>query len=394
MIHVFIGTKPEYVKMAPLLARMDAEEVPYRLIDSGQHAELAASFRDEIGLRAPDVQLGRGRDAKTIPEAMLWTLSLSRHSVSRSRLRGRVFGGHDGVCVVHGDTPTTLVGALLAKRAGMALAHVEAGLRTFRWRHPFPEEIVRVTVGRLADVLFAPGPVAAQNLRSTGVKGRIVEQQANTLVESVRAILGSGPDAVADGRAGAGTDAVTGGSAGAGPDAVAGGSAGAGPDAVAGGSAAIVTMHRVENLHLRSRRLALVDVLCEAAAATPVRWVLHAPTERILAGPTQQRLVAAGVELVPQAPHRQFLEMVAAAPFVITDGGSIQEECAMLGVPALLWRDSTDRPDGLGENVVLSHYDEDVVGEFLRDPQRYRRPGRVPGVSPTEQILDELGQWR
>ena len=370
MIHIFIGTKPEYVKMAPLLERMGAEQVPFRLIDSGQHAELAASFREEIGLRAPDVLLGRGRDAKTIPEALRWTLSLSRHSVSRSRLRGRVFGGHDGVCVVHGDTPTTLVGALLAKRAGMALAHVEAGLRTFRWRHPFPEEIVRVTVGRLADVLFAPGPVAAQNLRSTGVKGRIVEQQANTLVESVREILGSGSDAAA------------------------GGSAGSGSDAAVAGPAAIVTMHRVENLHLRSRRLALVEILCEAAAATPVRWVLHAPTERILAGPTQQRLVSAGVDLVPHAPHRQFLEMVAAAPFVITDGGSIQEECAMLGVPALLWRDSTDRPDGLGENVVLSHYDEEVVGEFLRDPQRYRRSGRMPGVSPTAQILDELGQWR
>ncbi len=381
MIHVFIGTKPEYVKIAPLLARMDASGVDYRLIDSGQHAELAASFRDEIGLRAPDVQLGRGRDAKTIPEALLWALSLSRTLASRSRLRRRVFGGLDGVCVVHGDTPTTLVGALSAKRAGLELAHVEAGLRTFRWRHPFPEEIVRVTVGRLADVLFAPGPVAAQNLRSTGVKGRIVEQPANTLVESVRAILGPASDDASAGPASSG--AAGGGRAGSGQD-----------DDSDAGPPVIVTMHRVENLHLRSRRLALVDVLCEAAAATPVRWVLHAPTERILAGPTQQRLVAAGVELVPQVPHRQFLEMVAAAPFVITDGGSIQEECAMLGVPALLWRDSTDRPDGLGDNVVLSHYDESVVGEFLRDPQRYRRPGRMPGVSPTEQILDELGQWR
>ena len=390
MIHIFIGTKPEYVKMAPLLARMDASGVAYRLIDSGQHAELAASFRDEIGLRAPDVQLGRGCDAKTIPEALLWALSLSRALASGSRLRRRVFGGLDGVCVVHGDTPTTLVGALSAKRAGLELAHVEAGLRTFRWRHPFPEEIVRVTVGRLADVLFAPGPVAAQNLRSTGVKGRIVEQPANTLVESVRAVLGPAADD-ADGPAS--SDAAAGVPASSGADDA--GPAGSGqaddPDA---GPPVIVTMHRVENLHIRSRRLALVDVLCEAAASTPVRWVLHAPTERILAGPTQQRLASAGVELVPQAPHRQFLEMVAAAPFVITDGGSIQEECAMLGVPALLWRDSTDRPDGLGENVVLSHYDEEVVGEFLRDPQRYRRPGRMPGVSPTEQILDELGQWR
>ena len=66
----------------------------------------------------------------------------------------------------------------------------------------------------------------------------------------------------------------------------------------------------------------------------------------------------------------------------------------MLGVPALLWRDSTDRPDGLGENVVLSHYDQQTVGDFLRNPQRFRRAGLMPEDSPTVQILDELGEWR
>ena len=366
MIHVFIGTKPEYVKMAPLLGRMDAEGVDYRLIDSGQHAELSAAFRKEFGLRVPDVELGRGRDVKTIPEALMWLLSLTRNLASRSRLRSRVFGGFEGVCVVHGDTPTTLMSALLAQRAGLPIAHVEAGLRTFRWLHPFPEEIVRVLVGRMADVLFAPGHAAAENLRSTGVKGRIVEQRANTLLESVRGILGSGvvADHISDRHAG--SDAAP----------------------------AVITMHRVENLHLRSRRQRLVDILRGIVATTPVRWVMHGPTERILEGESQQRLSSAGVELVPQASHRDFLRMLMAAPFVITDGGSIQEECAMLGVPALLWRDRTDRPDGLGENVVLSHYDDSIVEEFLREPERYRRPARIAEFSPTEEILAELAEWR
>ena len=123
VIHVFIGTKPEYVKIAPLLQRMDADGIPYRLIDSGQHAELAATFRREFGLRDPDCRLGRGRDASTIPEAVLWLVSLIVHFASRARLRRRVFGGDGGICVVHGDTPTTLMSALLAKRAGLAVAH-------------------------------------------------------------------------------------------------------------------------------------------------------------------------------------------------------------------------------------------------------------------------------
>lgn len=370
MLHVFVGTKPEYVKVAPLLERMDAEQVEYRLIDSGQHAELAATFRREFGLREPDVQLGRGRDASTIPEAVLWMLSLLPRFTSRARLRRRVFGDMAGVCVVHGDTPTTLMSALLAKRAGLAVAHVEAGLRTHRWLHPFPEEIVRVLVGRTADVLFAPGPHAAHNLRISGVKGRIVEQSANTLVESVRGILGDEravrPELFVD----------------------------RGLDGPRDGWPVIVTMHRVENLHLNSRRETLADWLCEIARSQSVTWLLHGPTERIIEGALRERLVDGGVRLVPHAPHRDFLRMIMRAPFVITDGGSIQEECAMLGVPALLWRDRTDRPEGIGENVVLSHYDPSIVKAFLEDPQRYRRECRIPDVSPSAEILAELDEWR
>ena len=364
MIHVFIGTKAQYIKMAPLLRRMDAVGVSYRLIDSGQHGGLTAALRDELGVREPDLRMGGNRDIVSIPQAFRWALGLSGRLASRSRLRDRVFGGHGGVCAVHGDTPTTLLSALMAKRAGLAVAHVEAGLRTYRLFHPFPEEIIRVLVARLADVLFAPGPKAAASLRRSRVKGKIVEQSSNTVLESVREMVGEGRQAGRD----------------------SGGEGRAAP--------VIVTMHRVENVHRRDRREALVDAVEALAGARPVRWVMHGYTELALAGDARPRLEAAGVELVPLRPRREFLAMVSAAPFVITDGGSIQEECALLGVPTLLWRDCTERPDGLGENIVLSHYDRHIVDEFLSDHQRYRRPRRIPEVSPTAQILAELDAWR
>ena len=383
MIHVFVGTKAQYVKIAPLLRRMDAERIDYRLIDSGQHAVLARTFREELGVRAPDRLLGRGRDIESIPEALRWTLSLVVLASSRARLRNRVFGERGGVCVVHGDTPTTLLSALMAKRAGLAVAHVEAGLRTHRWLHPFPEEIIRVLVGRLADVLFAPGPEAASNLRAAGVKGRIVEQSANTVLESVRDALdgGVGFRSAPSGATPAGTD---------GSDDDPGGAARPGR----GAAPIVVTMHRVENLHRRSRRAALVDVVESLAATNPVCWVMHGPTERALAGEARRRLSAAGVDAMPLTSHLEFLAMLAAAPFVITDGGSIQEECALLGTPTLVWRDRTDRPDGVGENVVLARYDPLIVRDFLRDPQRHRRPCRVAEFSPSAQILAELREWR
>ncbi len=360
VIHVFIGTKAQYIKMAPLLRLMDSGGVDYRLIDSGQHAELAVSYRNELGLRDPDHRMGSGRDVVSIPQAVWWALKLSARLASRSRLRDHVFGGRSGVCVVHGDTPTTLLSTLLAKRAGLAVAQVEAGLRTRRLLHPFPEEIVRIVVGRLADVLFAPGPEAASNLRRSGVKGRIVEQPSNTVLETVSETL----DAALD------------------------------TDGDSSRSAAVVTIHRVENVHHRTRRNALVEVVETLAAAMPVRWVMNSPTSRALGSAARQRLAAAGVEVAPLTPRGEFLPMVASAPLVITDGGTIQEECAALGVPTLLWCDRTGRPDGVGDNVVVSRYDRLIVEEFLSDPQQYRRPRRVPTVSPSVQILAELDAWR
>ena len=361
MIHVFIGTKAQYIKMVPLLHLMDAEGVDYRLIDSGQHAELAARYRREFGLRDPDFAMGGDTDVVSIPQALRWALGLSTRLCSRSKLRDEVFAGETGVCVVHGDTPTTLLSVLMAKRAGLAVAHVESGLNTGRLLHPFPEELMRAVVPRFSDVMFAPGPDSASKLRRSKVRGRIVEQAGNTVLELMAAAVETARAAQA-------------------------GEIAAGP--------AIITLHRVENLHRRGRREALVSVGESLAARMPVRWVLHGPTERALAGEPRRRLAAAGVELVGLAPRGEFLDMVAAAPFIITDGGSIQEECAALGVPTLLWCERTGRPDGLGENVVISHYDGRVVDEFLRDPQQYRRAPQVPEVSPSEQILAELGAWR
>ena len=171
MIHVFIGTKAQYIKTAPLLWQMDARGVHYRLIDSGQHALLAASFQEELGVRPPDVRLGGDADITSIPQAIGWTLRLAVRLLSKRRLRAGVFGGMGGVCVVHGDTPSTLISTVMARRAGLTVAHLEAGLRSGRWFHPFPEELIRFLVARRADLLFAPDDRAVHNLGAMRVKG-------------------------------------------------------------------------------------------------------------------------------------------------------------------------------------------------------------------------------
>ena len=353
MIHVFIGTKAQYIKTAPLLWLLDEKGIDYRLIDSGQHAVLATDFRRQMGIRSPDVRLGRGEDVSSIPRAVLWTLRLAVRLLAKSRIRREIFGEMGGVCVVHGDTPSTLLSTVMAKRAGLVVAHLEAGLSSERRLHPFPEELIRRLVARRADLLFAPDCRAVRNLEAMQVKGRIIPLPGNTVLEALRRI---GP--VAEG-----------------------------PGEV------IITMHRVENLHRRSRRKGLVALAIQLAAMREVRWLLHQPTRGALGTASIDRLVDGGVRMTDLVGHSEFLGLLAAAPFVITDGGSIQEECAMLGVPTLLWRKHTDRPDGVGDNVVLGRYDRSITRDFIMDPDRFRRPARTPGATPSVRILEELSEW-
>ena len=353
MLHVFIGTKAQYIKCAPLLARLEERGAEYRLIDSGQHAALAEGLRAELGVRPPDFRLGGGGDVESAAQAARWAARLLARWLSPARLRREVFGGRDGACLVHGDTPSTWLGMVLARRAGLAVAHLESGLRSRRWFHPFPEEIIRHRTARRADVLLAPDAAAAANLREMGAPGRVVNLGGNTGLETLRAA-----------------------GAAAGPE---------GP--------AVITMHRVENLHRPSRREGLVDVAVERAGRGPVRWVMHGPTRRALGERARRRLAGAGVEVTPLTGHAAFAGLLASAPWVITDGGSVQEECALLGVPTLLWRDRTERPDGLGANAVLSRYDPAAVTEFLADPQRFRRPPAIPAANPSQKAMEALAEW-
>ncbi|HVL98465.1 MAG TPA: UDP-N-acetylglucosamine 2-epimerase [Egibacteraceae bacterium] len=352
-IHVFLGTKAQYIKTAPLLRLMDDQGVDYRLIDSGQHARLSVTMRADLGVRHPDYVLGGKEDVDTIGHALLWSGRLTTRLRSPARLRAEVFGGAGGVCVVHGDTPSTLLAALMARRAGLQVAHLEAGLRSHSLLNPFPEELIRLWVMRLSQLLFAPDRAALANLRSMRLRGRVIPLGGNTVIEALR----HGLRAVSP--------------------------PGSGP--------VVVTMHRVENLRNRRRVDGMIRLVLRIAESHPVRFVLHGPTVQTLARTGGDQLLReAGVELSPLLPHFVFTRLLHTAPFVITDGGSIQEECALLGVPTLLWRLRSERPDGLGGNVVLSHYEPAVVDAFLADPGRYRRDAFTPDLTPSKEILDTL----
>lgn len=354
-IHVVCGTKAEYLKTAPVLRELDARGVAYRLVDTGQHAALTVALRRALGVREPDHVLRRGADVDTVGQGVRWAAGVALLLARPRHLRDVVFAGDDGLCVVHGDTVSTLLAAALGRRAGLRVAHLEAGLRSHRLLHPFPEELMRLLVMRIASLLFAPDDVAVANLHRMGVLARVVPTAGNTVVEALRRDA-----AVARPR---------------------------------DRPLAVFSTHRLENL-LHRRRLEAVVVLAERLAGEmDVRFLLHGPTRAALARRSLlDRLERSGVAASPLLPHPEFVQLLREAHLVVTDGGSVQEECALLGVPTLLWRSRSERPDGIGRNVVLSRYEGAVVDAFLARPESYRHAPADMTATPSRRIVDVLLQ--
>ncbi len=359
MIHVCYGTQAELIKLAPVMIELARRGVGHRIIFTGQHAHQTQALLDHFNLRRPDRTLHQGEGVFSAAHAAWWASGiLSRAVLDRGRFRREVFAPGPGVCVVHGDTLSTLLAVMLARLLALGVAHVESGLRSYDWRDPFPEEIIRVIANRRADLLFAPGPWARDNLLKMNVKGRIVELAVNTGKDALDYTLAS-----------------------------AAGSPPAGP----AGPFALASIHRFETVNRPDVLARAVDVIRRAAEKVRIVWPLHTVTRRALQGAgLLDSLAAANVELCDILPYPVFARALAAAEFVIADGGSIQEESFFLDKPCLLLRRATERREGLGENVVLSRWDAKTIDAFLTEPSRYRRRTRIPDEAVSPIVVDEL----
>jgi UDP-N-acetylglucosamine 2-epimerase (non-hydrolysing) len=352
MIHVVLGTKAQLVKMAPILVRLRDRELPHRFIHTGQHRATIAEMLGEFGLREPDVVLHRGEDVVSLPQMAIWMARILARCVTA---REKIFGADArGIALVHGDTFSTLLGALLGRTAGLRVGHVESGLRSFDLLHPFPEEITRLLTFRLSHTLYCPGPWALKNVAN--YKREKVDTGCNTLSDTLALALATERRR----------------------------------DHVPSGPFALVSLHRYENIFRRERFAALIEILEELAQNHPLLFILHPPTENQLRRFALYDRLADNprIELGPRHTYFDFVSLLEAAEYIATDGGSVQEESSYLGVPCLLLREATERREGLGENAVLSRLDRDAIRGFAREPSRYRRPVALSRFSPSDRIIE------
>jgi UDP-N-acetylglucosamine 2-epimerase (non-hydrolysing) len=347
------GTRPEAIKLAMVIRELASRpEFECRICVTGQHREMLAQFLELFELR-PD-----------------WNLDVMRPEQDLAYLTGAVLSGVSGVLkswrpervIVQGDTTSTFSGALAAFYSKIPVAHVEAGLRTGDIYAPWPEEVNRLLVTRIADLHFAPTARARDHLLHEGVDGEHVLVTGNTGIDALLWVSGrleTRPELRA--RASSALD-----------------------ERFAGELEAkrliLITGHRRENFDGGLARIA--DTIARIAARPDVAIVFPVhpnPNVRRAMEPLRQHR---NILLTEPVDYPELVYLLKRCHFVVTDSGGIQEEAPSFGKPVLITRETTERPEAMEQGLAkLVGTDERLlfasISALLDDPDVYRSMSRV-----------------
>jgi UDP-N-acetylglucosamine 2-epimerase (non-hydrolysing) len=323
-IAVFIGTRPEAIKMAPVIAALKRSKTfePV-VVNTGQHRELIEQVIDLF-----EIEIDRDLAVMEPNQSLAPLLArlLTRIDIALSELR-------PDMVLAQGDTSTVLATALAAFYRHIPFGHVEAGLRTGNLRSPFPEEGNRVLTSPLAALHFAPTKAAADNLRHEGIADTQIIVTGNTVIDALfMELQRQRQPAVQESLAARMRDRI-------------GADFGQRPFV-------LVTGHRRENFGTG------FDQICDALAALAVRFPNHLFVYPVHLNPNVQTVVnrrlgnIENVRLIEPQPYAEFVALLASCRLALTDSGGVQEEAPSLGKPVLVMRDTTERPEGVAAGTA------------------------------------------
>lgn len=357
-IAVIIGTRAQFIKTAPVMRALDKRGIPYRFIFTAQHRETIDAIREDFGIKAPDYVLPCGdSEAKTIGLFGGWAC---RALWALLFFRRKIIPFKRGVVINHGDTATCLWGTILARLTGNQAMHLESGLRSFHLFKPFPEELIRLLTFIFTTIYVCPNEWAVNNLkRYRGVK---LNTGLNTLYDAVQMALSAGR-----------TD----------------------PECSRERPYAVVSIHRFEHIFKPSVFELILGHLERISSSMRLVFVAHPATVQQLErlGFRKRLDENSNIAVCERLAFFDFISLIQNSEYVITDGGSNQEELSYLGKPTLIMRQATERCEGLGENAVLSKLDSGVIDDFCNGYKEYSRPAVNVDESPSEVIRGWLEKW-
>jgi UDP-N-acetylglucosamine 2-epimerase (non-hydrolysing) len=315
MISVVLGTRPEIIKMAPVIRACQRAGAEYSVLHTGQHYsyEMDRIFFKELELPKPQYNLdvGSGSHAEKTARIMTGIEKIYQEDPP-------------DITLVQGDTNTVLAGALAGSKLPIPVGHVEAGLRSYDRR--MPEEINRIVADHIADYLFAPTDLSRQYLLREGIDEQKIHVTGNTVV-----------DAVFQNRAIAKKNSILLCEMGLAPKGY-----------------FLVTVHRAENVDVKARLGGIITGLSTISKTfgIPVIFPMHPRTQKMM---KEFGIDSCGITSIRPVGYLEFLELEANAQLVLTDSGGVQEEACILNVPCVTLRENTGRPEtmSVGANVLV-----------------------------------------
>jgi len=323
------GTRPEIIKISPLIKECQKRDIPFITIHTGQHysENMDKIFWD--GLKLPPVNynigVGSGTHATQTASMLIGIEEI-------------VMAEKPKVVIVQGDTNSVLAGALVASKLHIPIGHIEAGLRSYD--RQMPEEVNRVLTGAVTSFHFTPTADAADNLRKEGVTDEKIFEVGNTIVDSVNENV-----RIAERESSILTELFD-------------------SDAK---SYALVTVHRVENADSKKNMQGIVAAIESIIKkhSLDIVWPMHPRTLKQLEDfqmlDDLKSLV--GMNIIDPVDFFDMLQLEKEADIIITDSGGIQEEACILGTPCVTLRSNTERPESVdvGANILAGNKKEDIT---------------------------------
>jgi len=351
-INFLIGTKAQFIKCIPVINEAIDRSHNVNLHDLKQHAQTTDALKVKIKDNYNYFELSsNSKDLGSYLKLIQWFfINLIKFLLIPSKEMRKE------ICIVHGDTLSTLLGVVKVKRSGGILTLLESGHKVPGIFKHFPESIVRYISAKLSDILIVNGIDQMNQLKVWRVRGNIVEISQNTIYESVVNEELSEQER---------SDIV------------------------------LVSIHRTENLNNKKNLGLLVQNLISISKNFDVIWCLHIPTKNKLKKyDFYDELVKNKIKLKDLIPYQKFLTLLNNSEFVITDGGGVVEECRIIGTPTLVWREEHLDQNHLFDedtNLKLSYYNQDSIDYFVENHRKYRNRFQIrEGSNPSSEILDGL----
>jgi len=351
-----VGARPNFMKMAPVVEQILQRGIPHLFVHTGQHYDenMSRVFFDQLGMPRPDVDLEVGSDTHARQTARIMT---AFEEVCREH--------RPDIVLVGGDVNSTAAVALVSAKEGIALGHVESGLRSFD--RSMPEEINRIVTDHLSTYLFTTEESADANLAREGIAPERVYRVGNCMVDTLLKHVLTAVERAP--WTGLGLDPA---------------------------AYALLTLHRPSNVDDDAALASVMQAISSVSSRIPILFPVHPRTRRRLESGGVP--IGNGIRLCEPLPYLAFLGLMAKSRFVLTDSGGIQEETTALGVPCLTLRRNTERPVTVthGTNRLATTPEEIQAGADEILAGHWRTGESVPlwDGRASERIVDVLVRSR